>query len=87
MDWILTLALGTFGLLIAFLLWNWLSTKRNHESGGNATGIGGRSDPLSGNSEGMRPPDEMRAALNTAASSTETKPSGVFTPVNVTGRP
>jgi hypothetical protein len=75
MDWILALALGTFGLIIAFLLWNWLSTKRHHESGGTASGIGGPSDPLSGNSEGMRDPGEMRAALDTAASSTETKPS------------
>ena len=75
MDWILTLSLGTFGLLIAFLLWNWISTKRHHESGGKAAGIGGPSDPLSGNAEGIRPPDEMRAALDDAATSTEDKPS------------
>ena len=64
MDWILVLALGTFGLIIAFLAWNWLSTKRHRESGGTASGVGGPSDPLSGNTEGMRNPDAMRKSLD-----------------------
>jgi hypothetical protein len=71
MDLILTLALATFVLLIAFLLWNRASTKRHQESGGhpdgNALGIGGLADPLSGVAEGMRHPDEMRADLDTAS--------------------
>ena len=64
MDLILVLALATFGLIIAFLAWNWLSTKRHQESGGTASGVGGPSDPLSGNTEGMRDPDAMRKNLD-----------------------
>lgn len=67
MDWILTLSLSTFTVLIAFLLWTRYSTKRNHESGGRASGIGGPKDPLSGNTEGMRNPDALRANLDEAA--------------------
>ena len=67
MDWILILAVATFILVVAFLYWNRVSTKRHHESGGGASGVGGRSDPLSGNSEGMRHPDELRADLDAAA--------------------
>ena len=67
MDWILALALATFVVLLAFLYWNWHSTKRHHESGGQASGIGGPADPLSGNTEGMRNPDALRANLDEAA--------------------
>ena len=71
MDWVLTLAIVTFVLLLAFLAWNQWSTKRHSDTGGgNTSGIGGRSDPLSGTTQGMRDPDEMRAALDTAAATT-----------------
>jgi len=78
MDLILTLALATFVLLIGFLLWNRMSTKRHQETGGhpegNALGIGGLADPLSGVAEGMRHPDEMRADMDAAAASDATPP-------------
>jgi hypothetical protein len=64
MDWIFALAVVTFALVIAFLLWNRASTKRNQETGGATDGIGGLNDPLSGTTKGMRDPDEMRAALD-----------------------
>ncbi len=57
MDWILALAIVTFLLLIAFLLWNRSSVKRHQESGGKAQGIGGINDPMSGTTEGMRDPE------------------------------
>jgi hypothetical protein len=67
MDWIFALAIATFVLLLGFLWWNRASTKRHQESGGgNTTGIGGLNDPLSGTTQGMRDPDEMRAALDAA---------------------
>ncbi len=71
MDWILVLAIGTFVLLILFLLWNRSSTKRHHEMGSAAEGVGGKGDPLSGNTDGMRDPVELRRDLNTAAASDE----------------
>lgn len=73
MDWILTLALVTFALLIAFLLWNRISTKRHQETGGDTAGVGGLNDPMSGTTEGMRNPEDMRRALN--AASTRFRPS------------
>ena len=68
MDWILALAIITFVLVIAFLLWNRSSLKRHQNTGGDTRGIGGLNDPMSGTTEGMRPPDEMRADLDAAAS-------------------
>lgn len=68
MDWILVLAIATFVLLIGFLLWNRTSLKR-HQDPGEAKGIGGFSDPMSGTTEGMRDPDAMRADLDAASSS------------------
>jgi len=65
MDWIFLLAIVTFGLFLAFLTWNKISTNRNRA--GTTTGIGGLADPMSGTTEGMRNPDEMRAALNAAS--------------------
>jgi hypothetical protein len=71
MDWVLTLAIVTFLLVLGFLWWNKASTKRHIESGGgNTTGIGGESDPMSGTTKGMRDPDEMRAALDAGAAVT-----------------
>jgi hypothetical protein len=66
MDWILLLAIVTFLLVLAFLAWNGLSLKR-HKQPGEASGVGGYSDPMSGTTRGMRDPDEMRAALNVAS--------------------
>jgi hypothetical protein len=68
MDPILALALVTFALFGAFLLWNRASTKRHQETGGKTDGIGGLNDPLSGTTTGMRDPEEMRAALNAMSS-------------------
>ena len=77
MDWILMLAGATFVLVIAFLLWNRASVKRHQETGGgNTTGIGGRADPMSGTTEGMRDPDELRASLDAAAAAPHGKPRG-----------
>ena len=67
MDWILALALATFVIVIAFLLWNRQSTKRRQETGGNTSGLGGLNDPLSGTAEGMRHPDELRRDLDAAS--------------------
>ena len=67
MPWTLILPLMTFAVLVAFLLWNRYSTKRNHETAGHASGVGGPKDPLSGDSEGMRNPDVLRANLDEAA--------------------
>jgi hypothetical protein len=64
MDWIFLLAVVTFGLFLAFLVWNKVSTNR-HQAG-VATGVGGVADPMSGTTEGMRGPDKMRAALDAA---------------------
>jgi hypothetical protein len=67
MDWILLLAITTFVLLLAFLWWTQASLKRHRESGGgNVSGIGGESDPLSGTTSGMRDPEVMRRAMNSA---------------------
>ena len=67
MDWILLLALATFALVAAFLIWNRISTKRRQETGGNTAGLGGPNDPMAGAAEGMRHPDKMRADLDDAA--------------------
>ena len=76
MDYILILALGTFGLVIAFLLWNRASTKRHQKHGEAAEGIGGKADPLSGNTdEKIRSGEEIRADLDKAAAATEVPPT------------
>ena len=59
------LAFVTFLLLVGFLVWNIISTKR-HRFGRDVTGPGGSSDPLSGKTAGMRDPDAMRAAWDSA---------------------
>jgi hypothetical protein len=67
MDWILLLAMATFVLLLAFLWWNRASVKRHEQSGGgNVSGVGGESDPMSGTTSGMRNPEEMRRAMDAA---------------------
>jgi hypothetical protein len=57
------LAFATFLLLVGFLVWNILSTRR-HSFRKDVSGPGGSSDPLSGKTEGMRDPDQLRADLN-----------------------
>ena len=57
------LAFATFVVVVGFLGWNLLSAKR-HRFNRDVAGPGGSSDPLSGKSEGMRDPDELRAALD-----------------------
>lgn len=74
MDWILVLAMGTFGLLIAFLLWTRLSTKRHQATGMNTSGIGGKNDPIAGATEGIRGSDAITGSLNAAAAAPEGRP-------------
>jgi hypothetical protein len=63
MDWIFLLAVVTFGLVLAFIVWNKAATTRHQQ--GAVTGVGGVNDPMSGTTEGkLRDPDEMRAALD-----------------------
>ena len=63
------LVFATFVLVIGFLVWNKISVDRN-KAGQNTDGIGGPSDPLSGKTEGIRPPDQLRASLDAAANET-----------------
>lgn len=72
MDWILMLAVVTFLLFLAFLTWNKMSLQQHQSTSGNAKGIGGLNDPMSGTTEGMRDPEEMRAALDAASSAPNT---------------
>jgi hypothetical protein len=65
MDWILLLAVVTFGLVLAFMVWNKVSTNRHQE--GATTGVGGLADPMSGTTKGMRDAGEMRSALDAAS--------------------
>ena len=41
------LAFLTFLLVIAFLVWNLISVRRNQKTGDKTSGIGGPNDPLS----------------------------------------
>ena len=45
------LVFATFVVLLGFLGWSKLSTKRSLETGGRTSGIGGPNDPLSGHSQ------------------------------------
>jgi len=61
------LAFVTFIAVIAFGIWNWISTKRHQQTGGNVSGAGGISDPMSGTTtEKIRPGAEIRASLDAA---------------------
>lgn len=42
------LVFATLFLLVAFLVWSKISTKRSQETGGKTSGIGGPNDPISG---------------------------------------
>ncbi|MBV9655940.1 MAG: hypothetical protein JOZ42_15405 [Acetobacteraceae bacterium] len=61
------LAFATFALVVAFLIWNQVSTGR-HRFGRKAEGVGGPSDPIAGATDNLRDPDTMRASLDEAAS-------------------
>jgi hypothetical protein len=62
--WIL--AFGTFVLIAGFLVWTRMSTSRHRHGPNNPSGIGGESDPLSGATDAVRNPDELRASLDNA---------------------
>jgi hypothetical protein len=40
------LPLVTFLAIVAYLGWNWYSTKRSQETGGRTSGFGGPNDPV-----------------------------------------
>jgi hypothetical protein len=40
------LPVATFILIIGYLAWNYFSVKRNQETGGNTSGLGGPNDPI-----------------------------------------
>lgn len=50
---IIWLSMVTLVAVLGFGIWNWLSVKRNQETGGNTSGIGGPNDPMAG--EGQSP--------------------------------
>ena len=43
---IIILALVTLGLVLVFLIWNYLSVRRNQATGGKTSGLGGPNDPM-----------------------------------------
>jgi hypothetical protein len=43
---IIILALVTLGLVLALLIWNYRSVRRNQATGGKTSGIGGPNDPM-----------------------------------------
>ncbi len=44
------LLFATLFIVIVFAAWNVISTRRRHKHGPDVSGIGGRNDPLSGDS-------------------------------------
>ncbi len=61
------LAFITLLAVIAFGVWNWMSTRRHQQTGGNTSGVGGASDPLSGTTtDHIRSGEEIRASLDAA---------------------
>jgi len=61
------LAFVTLFAVIAFGVWNWLSTRRHRQTGGNVAGIGGPADPMSGTTTNrIRSGAEIRASLDAA---------------------
>ncbi len=65
------LAFGTIAAAAAFGIWNYVSTRRHQQTGGNTEGLGGPNDPMAGAAPRMRDPDEMRSALDAAAARTD----------------
>ncbi len=43
---LILLPVATFVLLVGYLIWNYISTKRNLETDGKASGLGGDKDPM-----------------------------------------
>jgi hypothetical protein len=58
------LAIGTFVLVVVFLGYVKLSNSRHRQ--GKTHGIGGENDPVSGTTNRVRDPDELRASLDSA---------------------
>ncbi len=58
------LAFATFIVVAGFLVWTRVSTSRHRFGRNNPTGIGGENDPLSGATDAVRDPDELRASLD-----------------------
>jgi hypothetical protein len=58
------LAIGTFVLVVAFLAYVKISHSRHRQ--GKVEGIGGENDPISGTTNRVRDPDELRASLDGA---------------------
>jgi hypothetical protein len=61
------LAFATFALVVGFLIWTRVSTHR-HSFRRDVSGIGGPKDPLAGATDEIRDPDELRASLDAATS-------------------
>ena len=62
------LAFVTFLAFIAFGVWNYISTRRNQQTGGRTSFLGGPADPMSGTTtENIRSGAEIRASLDAAA--------------------
>jgi hypothetical protein len=61
------LAFATFALVVGFLIWTRMSTAR-HSFRRDVSGVGGPNDPLAGATDEVRDPDELRASLDAAAS-------------------
>ena len=40
------LAIATLVLVVAFLVWNLISVRRNQKTGGKTSGLGGPNDPM-----------------------------------------
>lgn len=40
------LMLVTFVLVLVFLIWNYVSVRRNQKTGGKTSGLGGPNDPM-----------------------------------------
>ena len=65
-DWIFMLAIATFVLVLAFVVWTKMSAAKHHRSG-SGDGIGSASDPLAGSTNRVRDPDTLRTSLDNAA--------------------
>jgi hypothetical protein len=68
LDKVFLLAMVTFALVLAYLVWNRVSIGRKQSGQNPSSGIGGPNDPLAGTTEDMRDPDDMRQSLDRASS-------------------
>jgi hypothetical protein len=68
------LAFVTLIAVIAFGVWNYLSTRRHQQTGGHTSGLGGPADPMSGTTtEHIRSGAEIRASLDAAAATSPSR--------------